>query len=399
MNLAVALDARFLHTPDGAVWTDAPFHRGFWLRYLPVFAEVKVIARSKAVSEVPAGFARVDGSKVQVCKVPYFHGPTEYVEHVRAVRRAVQKAIDPEDAVLLRVGSQVANCAMPVLWRTGHPYALEVVGDPYDVFAPGALHHIFRPLFRWWFPKQLRQQCARACACSYVSLRVLPARYPTPPGAFVTHYSSINLHEGDFAPAARSVRKRVGTWNLITIASLEQPYKGVDVLVNAVRICLESGVDLRLSIIGNGRCSDSLKTLARSCGVSGRVRWLGAVPPGDAVRARLDEADLFVLASRTEGLPRAMVEAMARALPCVGTSVGGIPDLLPGEDTVASNDPGALAAKIRDVLDAPGRLEKMAARNLLMAQNYCETVLAGRRYELLQFLKSQTEGWQAAKSR
>ena len=81
-----------------------------------------------------------------------------------------------------------------------------------------------------------------------------------------------------------------------------------------------------------------------------RFIWLGAVPDASRYFAAFD---LFVLSSRTEGLPMVMLEAMAAGTPIVATKVGGIPDLIsPTEGVlVPPEDPGALAAAMRATLD------------------------------------------------
>ena len=107
----------------------------------------------------------------------------------------------------------------------------------------------------------------------------------------------------------------------------------------------------------------------------------------------LDEADLFVLPSRSEGLPRAMIEAMARGLPCIGTRVGGVPELLLAEDLVAAGDAEALASKIIEVFHEPQRLAEMSARNLSQAQAYRDEVLRERRTQYYSRLREVTERW------
>jgi glycosyltransferase involved in cell wall biosynthesis len=74
-----------------------------------------------------------------------------------------------------------------------------------------------------------------------------------------------------------------------------------------------------------------------------------------------------------------MIEAMARALPCIGSTVGGIPELLPREDMVDPNDARSLADMIREVLTHPARMEAMSSLNLRRAGDYREEALAGRR--------------------
>jgi glycosyltransferase involved in cell wall biosynthesis len=111
------------------------------------------------------------------------------------------------------------------------------------------------------------------------------------------------------------------------------------------------------------------------------------------VHAELDQADLFVLPSRQEGLSRATIEAMARALPCICSTVGGTPELLPPEDMVPCNDVDALAHKIRDVATNPERMAHMSARNLEKAKGYREEVLRKRWIELYRFVQDKTEVW------
>ena len=117
---------------------------------------------------------------------------------------------------------------------------------------------------------------------------------------------------------------------------------------------------------------------------------LGMVPAGEKVRELLDQADLFVLPSKTEGLPRAVLEAMARGLPCVCTSVGGVPEVLSREDLVPPGDAVALARKINDVLTNPERMASMSIRNLKKVKEYCVEILRGKRIDFYSVLKEHS---------
>ena len=123
--------------------------------------------------------------------------------------------------------------------------------------------------------------------------------------------------------------------------------KGVDVFIDAL-----SSIGDRViqgAILGEGpeRAAESARAESTA---PGRFLWLGAVP--DAARY-FAAFDIFVLSSRTEGLPMVLLEAMAAGVPIVTTNVGGIPDLLsPAEGLlVPPEDPKALASAMRATLD------------------------------------------------
>jgi glycosyltransferase involved in cell wall biosynthesis len=310
---------------------------------------------------------------------------------VRRVRSAAKEAIGPADAVIFRVPCQVAECLERSLRRSGHPYAVEVVGDPYEVFAPGSLHHPLRPLFRWYFPRQLRRHCAGACAAAYVTRHGLPSRYPC--FSYSLSFSDIELSSDAFVSAPRIPDSAGRSFNLVTVGSLEQMYKAPDVLLDAVALCVRRGADVRLVLVGDGRHRPALEGRATALGLADCVVFLGQVATAEGVRAALDAADLFVLPSRTEGLPRALIEAMARALPCIGSRVGGIPELLPPEDLVEPGDAAGLADRILEVLASPARRAAMTDRNLARAAEYRPEILRPRLLDFLRRVRDRTQEW------
>jgi glycosyltransferase involved in cell wall biosynthesis len=285
--------------------------------------------------------------------------------------------------------------------------------------ARGAVRHKLRPLFRAVATKSLKKQCARASAVSYVTEFALQRRYPagqdrfvvavsdaelnplsfsSSPRVFTANHSSTDLGTGAYADTPQ-LHTSPAKPRLLFIGSLEQMYKGPDVLLNAVALLKQRGVPVRLAIVGDGRHRLELEQLSRSLELSQQVAFYGELPAGTAICEQLDWASLFVLPSRTEGLPRVLVEAMARALPCIATTVGGIPELLAKEDMVPPNHAGALADKIHEVISSPERMNAMSARNLARAQEFRPELLQQRRTEFYRFLHDVTRDWLASRSR
>ncbi|SCF29500.1 glycosyltransferase family 4 protein [Micromonospora mirobrigensis] len=380
MRVVVTTESRFSRTPDGRVWVPhVPDYR-IWQRYLTAFDEVRVVARVRDRSTTVEGMLPVDGDGVTVHPVPYYVGPRQYLQRLSAVRRAIAEAARPEDAVILRVPSTLGSMLAGQRRRQGARYAVEVVGDPYDVFAPGTSGHPLRPLLRRRFAARLRQECASAAAASYVTEAYLQDRYPPSPDVPTAALSSVDLPPEAFVPRARNaVDRRTGVPVLVTVSVIEQMYKGVDTLVTAVAELRDAGVPVRLVHVGGGRLEPRVRRLAGALGVDDRVVFVGTVPPGARLRAHLDDADLFVMPSRTEGLPRALIEAMARGLPALGTRVGGIPELLAPEDLVPPDDPRGLGRAIAGMLRDADRMAAASARNLARARDFSRQSLTPRR--------------------
>lgn len=397
MRVIVSTEHRFAKSLDGSVYsiTGGREYR-FWARYLEVFDEVTIVGRVAAgACAVPAS-AKACGPNVSFLDLPPYRGPRGFAAALPQVIRRWNAGKDHDAAYVLRVPSVIGTIlAQDLIW-TRHPYGVEVVGDPRGVFARGATQHPLRPFFGFASARALKQQCARASSASYVTDEALQRLYPPAAGAFSTHYSDVELPRDAFAinPKIRGTHLMPeDPITVVTVGSLAQPYKGVDVLIDAISLCVNMGLNAHLTVIGDGGYRPALEAQVRSLGLEKRVTFLGQIPAGMQVREQLDSGNIFVLASRTEGLPRAMIEAMARGLPCIGTSVGGIPDLLRSDALVPVNDANALANRIQQFATNPSLLNDMAAKNLAKAQEYREDILRERRLEMLHSLRQGTEQW------
>jgi glycosyltransferase involved in cell wall biosynthesis len=307
MRICVTTELRIERTPDGAIWTKTAMSYDFWRRYLTVFDEVRVIARVHDVCEADTRWRRADGEQVKFFPLPYYVGASGYIRKRYRVARAVRAGISRNDAIIFRVSSPIAACARPLV-RNGRPHGLEVIGDPYEVYAPGSVDHPFRPFFRVWFSAQLRRQCRAASAVAFVTEHTLQHRYPPSPTGFATHYSSVELPEAAFVPAPKRFSHSSGALvTIVSVGSMEQPYKGFDVLIDALARCLQRGLQLELVLVGDGRYRKELIQQTMDLGIADAVTFRGNLPAGPSVRAELDRAHIFVLVSKTEGLPRAMI--------------------------------------------------------------------------------------------
>jgi glycosyltransferase involved in cell wall biosynthesis len=149
-------------------------------------------------------------------------------------------------------------------------------------------------------------------------------------------------------------RRNGGPKRLIGVGGLYEA-KGWEYLLDAVELMARSRHDFRLDLVGDGELRTALEAQARRLGVAGLVSFHGWLPK-EEVAERVRGSDLFVITSRYDSNPCAVIEALASGVPVVGTAVGGIPGLVgAGMGLLAEPArPDSIAAQIEAALDAPG---------------------------------------------
>ncbi|MBN1796606.1 MAG: glycosyltransferase family 4 protein [Sedimentisphaerales bacterium] len=405
MQVMVAIENRFEQTLNGNIYSTTNCDYAFWSRYLATFDEVVVFARVLDIPEYALDKPPANGQKVSFSSLPTYIGPWQFIKHYRQIKKLTNQAVSEADAFILRTPGTLSLLLWSELRKRKIPYGLEVVAEPWEAMRSGNIKSIVRPFLRRMYRNKLIQQCKQASTVSYVTEHTLQKLYPAT--CWTTHYSSIELPENmiiadaALAERIRMIRERIRNkkpLRICNLAGMTGFYKGQNILIEAVSMCCKRGLDIKLTLIGDGRCKNTYVELVEKLGLSETVTFLGHILRGKQTNDKLDESDLFVFPSFTEGLPRGLIDAMARALPCIASDIGGIPELLSQEDLVPPRDAAALAAKIESVARDPEKMEKMARRNLGKSREYIADKLNHRRVEHYERLKEITESYYSSKT-
>jgi len=171
----------------------------------------------------------------------------------------------------------------------------------------------------------------------------------------MAHIEPANVHEAFWLPHGAPL---IGN-----VAALV-PHKGQRHLVDAMPLVIREVPDARLVILGEGELRQALEHQVKHLHLEKHVVLPGFRPD---VLALLKGVDLFVMSSETEGLGTSLLDAMAAARPCIGTRVGGIPEVIADGETgylVPSHDPPALASAIVRLLKDPALRQRMGEAGL-----------------------------------
>jgi glycosyltransferase involved in cell wall biosynthesis len=230
-------------------------------------------------------------------------------------------------------------------------------------------HRLLLPLTRW-----IWQRADRVVAVCESLGRLTSRTCPGLAYAVVPNGVDLTL----FHPA-EAARRLAGRLRCLAVARLVER-KGLGELIRAFAQ-LERG-RFELEIVGDGPDDRVLRDLAAGLGVAQEIRFLGSLDRA-GVAQRYREADLFTLPSSAEAFGNVFAEALASGLPIVGSTVGGIPELVEHGTNgllVPPGNPRALAQAINYLADDPVLRAEMSSRNRAKAEATLEWSRVTKRY-------------------
>jgi glycosyltransferase involved in cell wall biosynthesis len=248
------------------------------------------------------------------------------------------------------------------------PRSVPLVHTEHNVWAR------YRPVTRWANAATYPRNAAVLAVSEAVAQSIRVPRWSRRRPSIDVVYHGADLASARRGPDARAAaRSALGLApdDLVigTVGNLTAK-KDHATLFDAVATLVPEHPRLRLVLVGTGPLEEDLRARSRALGLDRHVELTGM---RDDVLALLPGFDVFTLSSRYEGLPISLLEAMAAGLPCVVTSVGGVPEVVTDLEEgflVPPGDPSALAAALGKLLTDPSVRSEMGARAAERAQQF-----------------------------
>lgn len=396
-SVLVIADGHYYKTFSGKIYAENTYTYSFFKRYLTAFDAVYVLARVSYVARDTGRLQRADGKSVFFIEIPDYYGASQQLKVLAVIYRTTLEAIHKVDCILLRVPSATANSVWWICKMSKKPTALEVVVDPYKYFGKETADGFLTTLIQKAWTKQLKKMCMAANGVSYVTHDYLQGKYPckamttTSKKYFTSYYSSVNITSQDYG-TPRKFTSKDSKLVLLHVCNYINGYrKGHVTVIKVLRRLRQKGVDATVRFVGEGFMVDKLKKIAVDEGVAEFVTWVGRLHNHEELKEEYKTADLLMLPSMGEGLPRVLIEGMAMGIPCLASPVCGIPELLPADMLYKYDDVDGYVNRIVFLKENPRIMDEISKRNLEKSKDYSEIKLNGRREQFYRRLRELTE--------
>lgn len=294
-------------------------------RYTSVFEEVIVISRQKKISTYNDKLTLASTERVKFVEIPNFKSISGSYKIFDA-EKIINNEVANCDSLIARLPSSIGSIAVSCAKRNGKAYLVEVVACAWDELWNHSVKGKIIAPYNYYITKK---NIWNAPYAIFVTNEFLQKRYPT--NGKNIGCSDVELPYLDDSRLDSRLNKIKNMSQdkpvvIGTTAAINVRYKGQEYVIKAISKLNKKGYNFEYHLAGGGDNS-YLKSVAEKYCVLDKVKFLGSLPH-EKVFEYLDSIDIYIQPSRQEGLPRALVEAMSRGCPALGSTTGGIPELL-----------------------------------------------------------------------
>ncbi|WP_018109331.1 glycosyltransferase [Bacteroides propionicifaciens] len=360
-------DHKFYCTDSNVVYTTGTLNANLWQRYTSVFGSLTVFARqsSKRTAGVLASsedvkFELLDSflEILKIKKTDYF---IKLDEHIKKT-----------DFIIVRLPSMLGIYATFLCKKYNKKYMVEVVGCAYDSFKT---HGSFKTkIFASIWSYFNKRAIYNSDWAVYVTENYLQNKYPSK-GISISASNVVLDKIASVNPYLKKPNISNKTFIIGCIGNVELAYKGYAILLKSLSI-LE--IDFKLHLIG-GENFSYIQDLITKYNLNEKVVLHGKILDRDLLFKLIDNFDLFIQPSLTEGLPRSVIEAMSRGCPVLASDAGGTYELINSSYVYPKYNNKILAGKIRELRDNNNLLKKASNENFLASKKFKAEILNKKR--------------------
>ena len=353
-------------------WSD------FYDRYLRVFDSLKIANRVCEEETLPGSRILIDSEKIEVIHVPDFSGPKEYAKNYFGIGKVLHDVTKGCDAAVVRLPSTIGQRVCKKVIKAGIHYAVEVVYDAEDGWK-SASNIVERALWKK-IDHDMRETCYNADGVACVTAQYLQRHYYSKkPAAFYSNYSTLAL-DRSFFTSERSFPNRVFTIVNVANQIVFNGRKGFKEIIEAIALLKKDNHIVNAKFAGESyhEGAQQLMSYAETLGVVNQIEFVGYLSR-KGLSDLLDQADIFVMPTKAEGLPRVVIEAMAKGLPVITTPVSGNPELVSSHYLVDYYDVNTLVDRIKELTTDAAAYETASKDNFKNSLDYEASILEKRR--------------------
>lgn len=220
----------------------------------------------------------------------------------------------------------------------------------------------------------IKEMVRNASFVHYVDQYLLE-RYPTKGKCLICPSAKVDIDHSVLDNRIEKIHNQKGIITIGLIGYTHNKIKGIDTAIRSLQLL---GNQYKLQIVGRGDHT-WLRNIAKTLNVESQVEFLGVLPSRDDVFKWLDNIDIYIQPSLTEGMPRATVEAMSRGCPVVSSNAGGLKSIIDEKYRVDAGDLSELANKIRGLSQNSTLMLEVAKRNFEVAKDFDSELLNKKR--------------------
>lgn len=384
-------DHRFINHL-GKIYSRARMTNSVFSRYITPRDKLTVISRMEFCkdSEAVQKASKITLKNINFKPIDGLSFSKSFSVHIVKNLTLFMKEIEQADYIVTRLPSFLGIFGLMLNKYFKRKYFIEVVGDAEEAlkYSKDTSNMRFK-IFTYMFYKLNQHYIKNADGVIYVTKETLQKKYPSKGHISFASNVQIEIAEKKLTESQYSLKNN--ECNLGMIADYNNHYKGIKDAIKAIKILKDEGYNITLNIVGSGAMLNYYQNMATNLGVNESIIFKGRLKGNLEIFKFLESIDIYIQPSYTEGLPRALIEAMSVGLPAVATDVGGIPELLEKQYLVKPRNPVDLANKIAILIDSQTLRFKSGLNNYYEARDYDQSLLDKRRKEFWEHCRTIVE--------
>lgn len=378
MKLLFVHDHPFYKDEKNIVYTGGSFPKNLWDNYLINFKIISVFGRNSNSIKSKNGISSKNGVNFYLTK--NYTSIKSLLKNYNKINNELEKLIIENDIILIRLPSILGIIAGNIALKHKKKIWVEQVGNAKEALDKhGSLIGKITAPFLHFLNKNIVK---KANYISYVTEKKLQIDYPCNSSSIQVALSDVIINnilsENEID---KENRFYIGHFKIGIIGGFDTKYKGFDIFLKAVNELPEKiKLNIEFYFIGKGD-PQWIIDLSKELNLFNNIKFIGPLKAGEEINNLLASLSLYIQPSLTEGMPRALLESMAMGCPCLGSNVGGIPDILDDKDIHQAGDYVKLAEQIKSYYNNRVDLEKESISNLIKIEPYLFTNLNKRRLD------------------